>query len=148
MDFKKNPNLNFKDVGKLSEAEARDEIDALREGIEYHDYLYYVKDKPEISDETYDKLFRRRAVSTASSNRRRTGMSSTSCTEPGYGSKACPPAKVRALSKARRLCSRGSWRNTLAGRPSALWRAWGDGSPPASAGKPILSLRATGPAAN
>jgi DNA ligase (NAD+) len=59
MDFKKNPKLNFKDVGKLSEAEARDEIDALREGIEYHDYLYYVKDRPEISDETYDKLFRR-----------------------------------------------------------------------------------------
>jgi len=59
MDFKKNPKLNFKEVGKLSEAEARDEIDALREGIECHDCLYYVKDRPEISDETYDKLFRR-----------------------------------------------------------------------------------------
>lgn len=46
-------------MGKLSEAEARDEIDALREGIECHDYLYYVKDRPEIPDETYDKLFRR-----------------------------------------------------------------------------------------
>jgi len=59
MDFTRHPKLNFKEVGKLSEAQAREEIDALREGIEYHDYLYYVKDKPEISDETYDKLFRR-----------------------------------------------------------------------------------------
>ncbi len=30
MDFKENPKLNFKEVGKLSEAEAREEIGALR----------------------------------------------------------------------------------------------------------------------
>jgi hypothetical protein len=59
MDFKKNPRTDFKDVAKLTKAQARQEIDALREGIEYHDYLYYVKDQPAISDETYDKLFRR-----------------------------------------------------------------------------------------
>jgi len=59
MDFKKNPRTDFKDSAKLSKAQARQEIDALREGIEYHDYLYYVKDQPAISDETYDKLFRR-----------------------------------------------------------------------------------------
>jgi NAD-dependent DNA ligase len=41
MDFKKNPKTDFKEVGKLSKEQARQEIDALREGIEYHDYLYY-----------------------------------------------------------------------------------------------------------
>jgi DNA ligase (NAD+) len=59
MDFKKNPRTDFKDVAKLTKAQARQEIDALREAIEYHDHLYYVKDQPAISDETYDKLFRR-----------------------------------------------------------------------------------------
>jgi DNA ligase (NAD+) len=59
MDFKKNPRTDFKDVAKLSKEQARRETDALREGIEYHDYRYYVKDRPAISDETYDKLFRR-----------------------------------------------------------------------------------------
>lgn len=59
MDFKKKPKTTFKPVGKLSRTEARGEIQALREGIEYHDDLYYVKNRPVISDETYDKLFRR-----------------------------------------------------------------------------------------
>jgi DNA ligase (NAD+) len=59
MDFKKNPKTKFKAVEKLSEEEARREIEALREGIEYHNYLYYVKDQPRISDAVYDKLFKR-----------------------------------------------------------------------------------------
>jgi DNA ligase (NAD+) len=59
MDFKKDPKTDFKDVDALSQEEARKEVEALREGIEYHDYLYYVKNRPEISDATYDKLFRR-----------------------------------------------------------------------------------------
>ena len=59
MDFKKNPKTKFKDVEKLSEEEARREIEALREGIEYHNYLYYVKNRPQISDAVYDKLFKR-----------------------------------------------------------------------------------------
>jgi DNA ligase (NAD+) len=58
-DFKKNPRTDFKPVEKLSREQTRQEIEALREGIEYHDYLYYLKDQPAISDETYDKLFRR-----------------------------------------------------------------------------------------
>jgi DNA ligase (NAD+) len=59
MDFKKNPKADFKPVDKLSKEEARKEIEALREGIEFHDYLYYVKNRPEISDALYDKLFHR-----------------------------------------------------------------------------------------
>lgn len=59
MDFKKKPRTDFRDIEKMTKKEAREEIEALREGIDYHDYLYYVKNKPEISDATYDKLFKR-----------------------------------------------------------------------------------------
>jgi DNA ligase (NAD+) len=59
MDFKKNPKTAFKDVHKMSAQEAGQEAEALREGIEYHNYLYYVKDQPQISDAVYDRLFRR-----------------------------------------------------------------------------------------
>ncbi|MGD2245265.1 MAG: NAD-dependent DNA ligase LigA [Candidatus Aminicenantes bacterium] len=59
MDFKHNPKTRFKDTKKMSQKEAEEEIEALREGIEYHNYLYYVKNKPIISDSTYDKLFQR-----------------------------------------------------------------------------------------
>jgi DNA ligase (NAD+) len=37
---------------------ARERIAGLQAEIRHHDYLYYVKDKPEISDEAYDKLYR------------------------------------------------------------------------------------------
>jgi DNA ligase (NAD+) len=59
VDFKKNPSTRFKDIKKISKREAREEIETLREGIDHHDYLYYVKDKPEISDAVYDRLFKR-----------------------------------------------------------------------------------------
>jgi len=59
MDFKHNPKTDFKDIDKLSKKEAEQQIKDLREGIEYHNYLYYVKNKPKISDSTYDKLFKR-----------------------------------------------------------------------------------------
>ncbi len=39
-------------------AEAEKRIEALRKEIRRHDYLYYVKDRPEISDAEYDRLFR------------------------------------------------------------------------------------------
>ncbi len=35
------------------------EIELLRQEIEHHDYLYYVLDRPEVSDAEYDALFRR-----------------------------------------------------------------------------------------
>jgi DNA ligase (NAD+) len=59
MDFKKNPSTVFENVDDLDEEEAREQVEALREGINHHDYLYYVKNRPEISDDTYDRLFKR-----------------------------------------------------------------------------------------
>ncbi len=57
--FMKNPSLKFKPVDKLDKKEAESEIANLREAIEHHNYLYYVKNSPEISDEAFDKLFHR-----------------------------------------------------------------------------------------
>ncbi len=45
------------DVSKMSEEEAKKRLRELREIINYHNYLYYVLDKPEISDYEYDQLF-------------------------------------------------------------------------------------------
>ncbi|HKL25959.1 MAG TPA: hypothetical protein VJ910_07010, partial [Desulfuromonadales bacterium] len=59
MDFKKNPSTDFEEIDNLSEEEATEEVEALREGIEYHNYRYYVKNQPVISDATYDRLFKR-----------------------------------------------------------------------------------------
>ncbi|MFQ5991293.1 MAG: NAD-dependent DNA ligase LigA [Nitrospiraceae bacterium] len=39
-------------------AEAEQRLEHLRRDISRHDYLYYVKDRPEISDAEYDRLFR------------------------------------------------------------------------------------------
>lgn len=43
----------------MDKADAAKEIEALRKEIEYHNYLYYVKDSPIITDAEYDRLFRR-----------------------------------------------------------------------------------------
>lgn len=59
MDFKKNPNTDFEPIEDLSREEAEKEAAALREGIAYHDHLYYVENAPRISDATFDKLFSR-----------------------------------------------------------------------------------------
>ncbi|MFQ6046841.1 MAG: NAD-dependent DNA ligase LigA [Gemmatimonadales bacterium] len=42
----------------MNRAQARKRIAQLREQIRRHDYLYYVRDAPEISDAAYDELFR------------------------------------------------------------------------------------------
>src|SRR6056297_1467850 len=57
-----NPYINtpfpgFKDPDKLSKKEACKEIEALRDAIEHHNYLYYIKNKPRISDSQFDILF-------------------------------------------------------------------------------------------
>lgn len=59
MDFKKNPSTRFRKIKDLSCEDAKEEIEALRQGIAHHDHLYYVENRPAISDATYDKLFRR-----------------------------------------------------------------------------------------
>ena len=45
-------------MGTPDRAEAAKRIDALRAEIRRHDHLYYVKDRPVISDAAYDRLFR------------------------------------------------------------------------------------------
>ena len=42
----------------MNKRDAQAQIDALRTALRRHDYLYYVKDRPEISDTEYDRLFR------------------------------------------------------------------------------------------
>ncbi|WP_022948707.1 NAD-dependent DNA ligase LigA [Methylohalobius crimeensis] len=59
MDFKQHPSTDFKGIDQLDKKAAAEEIEALREGIHYHDHLYYVKNRPEISDAVYDRLFQR-----------------------------------------------------------------------------------------
>ena len=49
--------LEKKDLARLSYSSASSYIDKLRREIRRHDYLYYVKDRPEISDDEYDRLF-------------------------------------------------------------------------------------------
>ena len=60
----KNPFMNtpfpeFKPVDEMTEKKAGEEIKLLREAIEHHDYLYYIKNDPVISDSKYDQLFDR-----------------------------------------------------------------------------------------
>jgi DNA ligase (NAD+) len=45
-----------KDPEDLTKDEARERLDELREQIDHHDYRYYVKDDPVISDAEYDEL--------------------------------------------------------------------------------------------
>ena len=42
----------------MAHADILARLSALRDQIRRHDYLYYVKDRPEISDSQYDRLFR------------------------------------------------------------------------------------------
>ena len=42
----------------MSASPAKTRIDKLRQEIRRHDHLYYVEDRPKISDEAYDKLYR------------------------------------------------------------------------------------------
>jgi len=47
-----------RDPKGLSRADTKRRLEELRQEIRRHDYLYYVKDRPEISDAEYDRLFR------------------------------------------------------------------------------------------
>jgi len=59
LDFRHDPDTDFRDLDDLWKDDARREVEALREGINHHDHLYYVENKPDISDAVYDRLFRR-----------------------------------------------------------------------------------------
>ena len=45
-------------MGNLLKQLVKNRIEELRDKINYHNYLYYVKDAPEISDREFDELFR------------------------------------------------------------------------------------------
>ncbi|MHB9287747.1 NAD-dependent DNA ligase LigA [Halobacteriales archaeon Cl-PHB] len=53
------PPTDFEPVDSLSESEAADQAETLREALRYHEYRYYVEADPVISDEVYDALFDR-----------------------------------------------------------------------------------------
>ena len=55
----RNPKLDFQDAEELTGEEAEEQVERLREAVEYHDYRYYVENNPVISDRAYDKLFDR-----------------------------------------------------------------------------------------
>lgn len=57
--FFRQPNLEFDEPDRLSLAQAKEQIELLREAIDFHDYRYYLKSDPVISDRAYDLLFRR-----------------------------------------------------------------------------------------
>ena len=59
LDFRRHPRTDFTPVGKVSKRQAQREIEALRDGITFHDHKYYVDNAPVISDRLYDELFHR-----------------------------------------------------------------------------------------
>ncbi len=59
LGFRKDPDTDFRDASELTAEEAREQAEALRDGIDYHDYRYYVRNDPVISDAVYDRLFAR-----------------------------------------------------------------------------------------
>ncbi len=46
------------DSAGMDKVGIRKEIEALRDAIRHHDYLYYILNKPKISDQEYDELYR------------------------------------------------------------------------------------------
>ncbi|MFO7821316.1 MAG: NAD-dependent DNA ligase LigA [Lentisphaeria bacterium] len=52
------PELFSIDADSLNKKEARKKAEQLRDELEHHNYLYYVKNEPEISDSAYDELKR------------------------------------------------------------------------------------------
>jgi DNA ligase (NAD+) len=53
------PDTDFAPAAELSEEQAREQAELLREAIRYHDHRYYVEADPVIGDRTYDALFAR-----------------------------------------------------------------------------------------
>ena len=57
--YVEDPPTDFDPVEELSEDEAADQAELLREALRYHDYRYYVEADPVIADRTYDALLGR-----------------------------------------------------------------------------------------
>ena len=53
------PETDFEPVDELSEADATQQVEALRKAIRFHDYRYYVLNDPVIADRADDELFDR-----------------------------------------------------------------------------------------
>ena len=53
------PETDFAPAAELSEEQAREQAELLREAIRYHDHRYYVEADPLVGDRTYDALFAR-----------------------------------------------------------------------------------------
>ncbi len=57
--YMKNPPKKFKAVGKLSKSSAEKEMRTLEEAVEFHNFQYYIRNDPKISDAAFDRLFQR-----------------------------------------------------------------------------------------
>ena len=57
--YLRDPDGDFRDVDELGGDEAEAQVRLLREAIDFHDFRYYVKNNPVVSDQGYDRLFRR-----------------------------------------------------------------------------------------
>ncbi|MWV41809.1 NAD-dependent DNA ligase LigA [Natrialba sp. INN-245] len=57
--YLRDPPTEFDPLEDLSEAEAREHVELLREAIREHDRRYYVENDPIVADRTYDALFAR-----------------------------------------------------------------------------------------
>jgi DNA ligase (NAD+) len=55
----KTPFPDFEKPGDMNKREAKKDIEQLREAVEHHNHLYYIKNDPQISDSEYDKIFHR-----------------------------------------------------------------------------------------
>jgi DNA ligase (NAD+) len=53
------PETDFAPAAELSEEQAREQAELLREAIRYHDHRYYVEADPVVGDRAYDALFAR-----------------------------------------------------------------------------------------
>ncbi|WIV68321.1 NAD-dependent DNA ligase LigA [Natrialbaceae archaeon AArc-T1-2] len=57
--YLREPPTDFEPLEELTEEDAREQIELLREAIREHDRRYYVENDPVIADRTYDALFAR-----------------------------------------------------------------------------------------
>ena len=57
--YVREPPTAFESAERLTEQDAEEQADRLREALRYHDYRYYVLDDPAIADRAYDALFDR-----------------------------------------------------------------------------------------